>query len=861
MSREPESPIAAFRLDAVKSITDLALALRELRRRHARVSGTAELTYRALAARTGWSHGIIGEYLAGRVLPPTDRFDVLIRLLGASPAEQGALATARDRVEEVRRAPAGSPANTVALPRHLPAEAFGFTGRDQQLAELDAVLERGSHDSAVVICAISGMAGVGKTTLALHWAHRLTDRFPDGQLYLDLRGYDREQPVTPSDALARFIRSLGLAPGDVPADLDERAACYRTLLAGRRMLVLLDNASGVDQVRPLLPGTASCLVLITSRNNLAGLVAREGARRVDLEVLDDADAVALLRAVIGWRVDAEPEAALGLVRLCAGLPLALRIAAETAVARPAMTLARLVGDLWDEKGRLDQLSAAGDARTAVRSVFSWSYQNLSAEAAQAFGLLGLHPGRDLDLFDLAALAGTEPAHAQAAIDELVQAHLLDPAGNGMFTMHDLLRVYAAECAPDRRAPLTRLLDHYTQSATAAVDALFPHDRAGRPPVPPTHSSPVPTARLLPAEAVSWLDSHRPNLVELARFSARNGWPAHTVALSGILWRHFEVGGHYQEALAVHSSAVDAARSDPRGAAGHGLATVLANLGNVYWWLGDYRDALTHFQEALTGHRESGDTDGEARALARIGVVHERLGDYGQAQTRLQQALDLYRAAENRHGEGVQLVNLGTVHRRLGRYEQAAQHHELAVKFFAELGDRRLEGYAAGNLGADYGLLDRHDEALDQLERALDQCRDSNDPGGQASAMAGIGAVLLRMGRFQQALEQLLPALAISRETSERALETEVLNCLGETMRAMGDLAPALDHHEAALALTQRTGDPFEQARSLDGIAQTHQLAGEMDRAREHWRQALAIYVRLAVPEADAVRANLSSAGR
>jgi tetratricopeptide (TPR) repeat protein len=859
VSREPESPFAAFRLDAVGSVAELALLLRELRRRHARLNSAAELTYRELASRTGWSHGIIGEYLAGRVLPPTDRFDVLIRLLGASPAEQGALATVRDRVEETRRGTAGSPANAVSIPRHLPAEAFGFTGRGRQLAELDAILERGTHDSGVVICALSGMAGVGKTSLALHWAHRLTSRFPDGQLYLDLRGYDREQPVSPADALARFIRSLGVAPGEVPADLDERAAFYRSLLAGRRMLVLLDNASGVEQVRPLLPGTASCLVLITSRNNLAGLVAREGARRVDLDVLDRSEAIALLRAVIGKRVDAEPEAALGLVQLCAGLPLALRIAAETAVARPAMSLSRLVGDLWDEKGRLDLLSAAGDTRTAVRSVFSWSYQNLSAEAAKAFGLLGLHPGRDLDLDDAAALRGAEPAQAQAALDELVQAHLLEPAGNGMFAMHDLLRVYAAECAPDRQAPLTRLLDHYTGRAAAAADALFPHDRASRPPLPGAHTSAG--AAFLPAEALSWLDSHRPNLVALARFSARNGWPAHSVALSGILWRHFEVGGHYQEALAVHSSAVDAARNDPRGEAGHGMAGVLANLGNVYWWLGDYRDALTYFQHALAGHRERGDADGEARALARIGVVHERLGDYGQAQLRLQEALALYRSAGNRHGEGVQLVNLGTVHRRLGRYAQAAQHHELAAKFFAELGDRRLEGYAAGNLGADYGLLDRHDEALEQLGRALEQCRDSNDPGGQASAMAGIGAVLLRMGRSAQALEQLLAALAISRDTSERGLETEVLNCLGETLRAMGDLAEALDRHEAALALTQRTGDPFEQARALDGIASTHQQAGETARAQEHWRQALTIYARLGVPEADTVRANLASLAR
>ncbi len=839
------------------SLPELALALRELRRRHARRHGAAELTYRELASRTGWSHGIIGEYLAGRVLPPTDRFDVLIRLLGATPAEQGVLATARDRVEEGRLGHhrAGSGASVPEVPRQLPAEAFGFSGRDIQLAELDALLDQARHDSAVAICAISGMAGVGKTTLALRWAHRVAGSFPDGQLYLDLRGYDREQPVAAGDALARFARALGVAAADIPADLDERAAYYRTLLAGRRMLLLLDNASGVEHVRPLLPGTSSCLVLITSRDNLAGLVAREGARRIDLDVLGGAEALALLRAVIGMRVDAEPAAADELVQLCARLPLALRIVAETAVTHPAMALSQLAIELRDEAGRLEKLSAPGDPRTAVRTVFSWSCQCLTPAAANVFGLLGLHPGRHLDAADVAALGGTGLPAARRAIDELTRAHLLESTGGGSFTMHDLLRVYAAECAPDREAPLTRLLDHYVGSACAAVDTLYPHDRASRPEItaPPTLTE--------PGAALSWLDTRRSNLVALARFAADNGWPRHSVDLSRLLWRHFEVGGHYQEALAVHSSAVRAARADPGGAAGRALPSVLANLGNIHWWLGDYRDALTHFREALEGHRAAGDSDGEARALARLGVVHERLGDYGSAQARLQEALALYQAQQNRHGEGVQLVNLGTVHRRLGRFGQAAAHHERAAELFTELGDRRLEGYAVGNLGVDYGLLGRHAEALEQLQRALAYCEESADLGGQAAATASIGVVLAQMGRLAQALEKLQAALGTSRDTSDRGLETEVLNSLGDTRLAMGGIALALDHYEAALALTQRTGDLLEQARALDGIAQARHRAGEAVPAREYWRQALAIYTRLGVPQRNDVRGYLSSSAR
>ncbi|HEX4705750.1 MAG TPA: helix-turn-helix domain-containing protein, partial [Pseudonocardiaceae bacterium] len=285
----------------MRTLAELAQVLRELRRRHARRLHSAEPTYRELAAATGWSHGIIGEYLAGRVLPPTDRFDVLVRLLGATPAEQGVLATARDRVDEGRRR--GS--LIAGVPRQLPLDVFGFTGRVGQLAELDALLER---RSVALISAVAGTAGVGKTALAVRWAHRVADRFPDGQLYLDLRGYDPQRPVSPDEALAGFLRALGVDGMDIPGELAERAARYRTVLAGRRVLVVLDNASGPDQVRALLPGTPSCFTLVTSRDDLTGLVARDGARRIDLDTLSERDSTALLRTLLGPRVDDDPAA-------------------------------------------------------------------------------------------------------------------------------------------------------------------------------------------------------------------------------------------------------------------------------------------------------------------------------------------------------------------------------------------------------------------------------------------------------------------------------------------------------------------------------------------------------------------------
>ncbi len=318
------------------TLDDLAGLLRRLRRREARERGGAELTYRELAAATGWSRSIIGEYLSGRVLPPTDRFDTLVRLLGADASELGALATARDRVEDGRRARPGS----VLVPRQLPAEAFGFTGRCGQLAELDAI--QGDR-SSVVIAVLAGPAGSGKTALALRWAHRTAHRYPDGQLHADLRGSARN-PVRPATVLAGFLRSLGVPPERVPSHAAERAALFRTFLARRRVLLMLDDAGSAEQVRPLLPGAASCVVVVASRVDLAPLVARDGARRVAVGALPLTEAVALLHTLVGRRVDDDRAAAVTLAERCRRQPLALRMAAELAVARPSRSLRELLDD-------------------------------------------------------------------------------------------------------------------------------------------------------------------------------------------------------------------------------------------------------------------------------------------------------------------------------------------------------------------------------------------------------------------------------------------------------------------------------------------------------------------------------------
>jgi DNA-binding SARP family transcriptional activator len=359
-------------------------------------------------------------------------------LRGTLPPPGPGAADAADADVAAAGAGKGEPrAPTRPVPAQLPADVHAFTGRRQELAALDRLLTPGQADgadgqsTAVVISAVSGTAGVGKTALAVHWAQRARARYPDGQLYVNLRGYDPAQPMTAADALGGFLTGLGVAGPDIPPDLDDRAARYRTEIAGRRILVVLDNASSVDQVRPLLPGSASAMVLVTSRDSLPGLVAVHGARRLDLEFLPLPDAVALLRTLIGPQVDAEPAAASALAERCVRLPLALRVAAELAVARPAIALADLVTELGDLQRRLELLDAGGDPRAAVRAVFSWSYRQLPPDAARTFRLIGLHPGVDIDHYGAAALADTSADHARATLDLLARAHLVQPTGDSV----------------------------------------------------------------------------------------------------------------------------------------------------------------------------------------------------------------------------------------------------------------------------------------------------------------------------------------------------------------------------------------------------------------------------------------------
>ncbi|MGC9666175.1 ATP-binding protein [Planosporangium sp. 12N6] len=860
------------------------------------------MTQEELAARTGVSVRSIRNLEAGRVRHPRPG---TVRLLADAFALHGA---DRDRfcrsaLDDTGQGHAGGspggavdtgPARGRPAPAQLPADVAGFVGRTDHLRHLTKLRDDGDRPAAVVISAIAGTAGVGKTALAVHWAHQALDRFPDGQLYANLRGYDPEQPTTPGEVLARFLTALGVPGPEVPADPDERAARYRTEIAGRRMLIVLDNAATVEQVRPLLPGTGSCMVLVTSRDSLAGLVAVHGAHRLDLDLLPPADAVTLLRRLIGYRVDADPDAATRLATQCAHLPLALRVAAELAVARPTTPLAELVTELTDQQSRLDLLDADGDPRASVAAVFSWSIRNLPPDAARTFRLLGLHPGPDLDAHAAAALAGTGLSPARRALDRLARAHLVHPTGPGRYGLHDLLGAYATSLTTaqdsdtDRRAASTRLFDYYLTTAAAAAERLHMVGAHDRPDLPaPT----TPTPDLADPEAARrWLDTERPCLAMAAAHTAAHGWPGHTVRLSMILYRYLE-GSSYTDALTIHGHARDAARQagdlagegrallglaatnfrlgrvDPavdqfdralalfrRAGDRVGEARVLTNLGVIEENRGRYQAAADRYEQALALYRQSGYRDGEAHVLAGLAIVEERLGRYQTAIAYYEQAMPVYRQVGNRTGEGQVLNNLGVVEERLGRYRSSHDHHEQALALFRQAGYPAGVANALVNLGLVEERLGRHRTATDHHEQALALFRQLGQPRGEAWALYGLGSVHTRLGHPDQAIALHQQALALFRQSGDRYGEARALNGLGEAALAAGHPADAVAHHSTALTDTSLD----QQARAHAGLGHAHRALGDLARARHHYERALTLHTDRGFHDADDVRTHLTA---
>jgi DNA-binding SARP family transcriptional activator len=757
---------------------------------------------------------------------------------------------------------AGSPPAT-PMPRELPADVAAFTGRADELAELDQILLGGSggaeHPMAAVISAVSGTAGVGKTALAVHWAHHAAAQFPDGQLYVNLRGYDPDQPITAAEALATFLRSLGVPGQDIPQQETERASRYRSLLAGKRMLILLDNAATVDQVRPLLPGHPECRALVTSRDALAGLVARDGAHRLNLDLLPRDDAVALLHELIGARATAEAAAVARLAKQCARLPLALRVAAELATARPATPVADLVTELEDEQRRLDQLDTSGDARTAVRAVFSWSYRSLNDDAARAFRLAGLHPGLDFDAYALTALTGSTLDQTRRELDVLVRAHLMQPGKPSRYGMHDLLRAYARELSESSdsedgpSAATTRLFDYYLHTTANAMDILYPAESARRPRVPQPG---VPFPWLANGEeAIAWLEAERSNLVAFGAHAAGNRWPGHATQLSEIVFNYLSRAGHHAEAFAICTHARSAARrTGDRDAEG----TAESALGIIDWRQARYGSAITCFEQALRLFRDAGDNNRQARVLNNLGLVHYMLGAYERAAGLHRQALALHRLTADPKGEAIALNNLGYAELRQGHYQQAAAHLRDALMLAREAGDPACESMALNNLGDVELNQGRYESAAARQRQSITIAQATSNRAGEAYALTSLGDAELRLGRCQQAASHHRQALALFADAGERSGQAAALNGLGEAALASGRAGHAAAHHADALSIAAQIGERYQQARAYNGLGCAAHAASDDRGAVENLRHALALYAVLSVPEVGEVRVRLAA---
>ena len=725
-----------------------------------------------------------------------------------------------------------APAAPVVMPRELPADAPQFTGRSSELAALDRRL----REPGPTVSVISGMPGVGKTALAVHWACLIASAFPDGQLYANLRGYDPGKPMSAADALAGLLRALGLTGPEVPDDIAERAARYRSLLAGRRMLILLDNAGSAEQVRRLLPGPGGCLTLVTSRDSLAGLVARDGAHRLELDPLPPAEAVELLRALIGDRVDRDPEAAARLADHCSRLPLSLRIAAELAAARPAIPLTVLAGELAGQQGRLDLLDAGGDPGTAVRRVFSWSCKRLDPAAALTFQLISAQPGPEVDEYAAAALTGLTPAQAGLVLRQLAGAHLIHPLAAG-YGLHDLLRAYGRDLAADLpgaelTSALTALFDFYRSATAQAMNLLVPEGIGEWPQV--SHSASALPPVTDKAGARQWIDANLANLTAVIGHAASHDWPGHAFDLARTLFRDLEYSGRYPELLAIHEHVLAAAR---RTGDLSEQATALNQVCVVYLRQGSYDPARQAFELALDLYRQLADVMGQARVLGNLGILAYLHGQFPQATEHQEDALKLFVSIDDQPGQIRTLVNLSLIEVRLGDYLRAKEHATEGLTRARLMSSTRLELTALDSLGRINTRLGEHEQAESQLRRAHALSTEAGDPTGQADALGGLGDLAQRQGSYEQAATHYLRMLDLSRQTGNRAGEAEALNGLGESQQGRGRPGHARIEYAAALAIAEHLADSYEQGRSHLGLARTHEAEGETDLARHHWQEA------------------------
>ncbi|TLF68620.1 tetratricopeptide repeat protein [Nonomuraea sp. KC401] len=639
----------------------------------------------------------------------------------------------------------GGPEPERVTPRQLPPAPAGFAGRTAELGALDEKLGRWSG-SGLALVAIHGVGGAGKSALAVHWARLRQDRFSDGQLYLDLHGYGPGRPVTAEAALGRLLRSIGTPPDRVPNDVGEAAALLRTLLAGRRMLLLLDNAHDAEHVRSLLPGS-DCFVIVTSRSDLRGLAARDGAHRLALRELPDDDALALLTTAIPWhRAEAEPDALAELARLCGRLPLALRIAAELGSQYPDRSLADLVDDLRQRRSPLDAL-ADSDPGADLRTVFSWSYDLLPPDLARAFSHLGCYPGSDIGLPGAAALLDVAPATARDLLDRLAAVHLLERHRPGRYRLHDLLREYAGErLAADRpeagAAALRRVLDWYLRAAGKARIALGfsrPISLTGS-----VGETAVPLPDLPDSGAASeWFETERSTLVAAVVAAADHGLPDHGWQLASEIRDFLDRARYFPDWLAAGRSGLECAEQLGDPLAGYQAAFVL---GGAYSITGAYEEADATLRQALRNAERLGDTAKISRALSLLGLVWQRAEDYDRALAYHRQAEVAARPEPYAVVRAHALLNYGATQIVAGRCADALGNTREALEIYQEHGLELQEACAWTNLAAAYQGTADYPTALDHCDKALAISLRLADVSGQVESLTTQGEIQLAMGR-------------------------------------------------------------------------------------------------------------------
>ncbi len=614
----------------------------------------------------------------------------------------------------------------------------------------------------MIISAVSGTAGVGKTALALHWAHRVAAQFPDGQLYVNLGGFDPDgHALEPEEAVRGFLDAFGIPVARIPAGLPAQAALYRSLLNGKRVLVVLDNARDVEQVRPLLPGSSGCLAIVTSRNHLTGLVATEGAYPLTLNLLTAADAGDLLALRLGAsRVESEPEAVEDIIAACARLPLALTVVAARAAINPGFPLAAFARELNEAAGTLDPLSG-GDLASDVRAVFSCSYRALSAEAARLFRLLGLHPGPDIALTGAASLAAIPPDRARALLSELTRVHLVAEHAPGRYAFHDLLRAYATEQmrAHDsqdvRDAAAGRILDHYLHTACSAAMLMQPHlDPIALDPPQPWVTLDAPAT----AEgALGWFTAEHATLLAVVRVAAEAGFGTRTWQLAWALNTFLLRRGLWNDQTTVWNAGLDAARriGDKAGEAHalHGLAIGYARAGRL-------REASPLFRDALRRFEVIGDHVSQATIHNGLSVLAERQQRPADMLSHSLQALDLYRAADHLAGQVWVRNNIGYSHALLGNYQQAITYCQRALAGIQELGERCWEAATWHSLGYIRHQLGNHQQAVSFYERSLAICRELADRYNEADTLDHLGNVYYSAGDTDTACRTWTRALRI-----------------------------------------------------------------------------------------------------